>query len=62
MGRIKDVFIELQNKYGQDLEDMPKGFSMDEYLSSKSKETAALETVELFCEMVKRSKKTMAQK
>ena len=38
MGRIKDLVIELQNEYGFDLENMPNGFDMDEYLEMKSKE------------------------
>jgi len=38
MGRIKDLVIDLQNEYGYDLENLPEGFSMDEYLEMKSKE------------------------
>ena len=38
MGRIKDLVIELQNEYGFDLENMPNGFAIDEYLEMKSKE------------------------
>lgn len=52
MGRIKDFIIDLQNKYGQDLEDLPKGFSMDKYMSEKAKEASAIKK-ELFCKTVK---------
>jgi hypothetical protein len=49
MGRIKDLVIELQNEYGYDLENLPEGFSMDEYLEMKSQE---IET-KLFCQTLK---------
>jgi hypothetical protein len=45
MGRIKDLVIELQEQYGFDLENLPKGFSMDEYLEMKSKEEKPLSTI-----------------
>jgi hypothetical protein len=38
MGRIKDLIIELQNEYGQELENMPDDFSMDDYLKLKAGE------------------------
>ena len=38
MGRIKDLIIELQNEYGQELENMPDDFSMDDYLKLKAAE------------------------
>lgn len=63
MGRIKDLFIELQNKYGENMEDLPANFSMEEYLLAKSKIDAAEATAkELFCETVKRMKKHNAKK
>jgi hypothetical protein len=63
MGRIKDLFIELQNKYGENMEDLPAKFSMEEYLLEKSKGEAAEATAtELFCETVKRMKKNNAKK
>jgi hypothetical protein len=57
MGRIKDLVIELQNEYGYDLENLPEGFSMDDYLEMKSKEinpltTSIQYTEQLFCEQV----------
>jgi len=57
MGRIKDLVIELQNEYGYDLENLPEGFSMDDYLEMKSKEINPLSTSiqytgQLFCEQV----------
>jgi len=51
MGRIKDLVIELQNEYGLDLENLPEGFSMEEYLKIKSEEMSRRK--ELFCEQVK---------
>jgi len=51
MGRIKDLVIELQNEYGYDLENLPEGFSMEEYLEMKSQES---KQTELFCQTVKR--------
>ena len=50
MGRIKDLVIDLQNEYGHDLENLPEGFSMDEYLEMKSKEIS--ESKELFCQQI----------
>lgn len=50
MGRIKDLVIDLQNEYGYDLENLPEGFSMDEYLEMKSKE---VNEQKLFCQTVK---------
>lgn len=38
MGRVKEIFIELQNQYGQNLEDAPVDFSMDDYLKMKADE------------------------
>ena len=38
MGRIKDLIIELLNEYGQELENMPNDFSMDDYLKLKASE------------------------
>ena len=54
MGRIKDLIIELQNEYGYELENLPEGFSMDEYLEMKSRETKLSEP--LFCEQIKNRK------
>ncbi len=51
MGRIKDLVIELQNEYGYELENLPEGFSIDEYLKMKSKEVIEQE---LFCQTIKR--------
>jgi len=51
MGRIKDLVIELQNEYGYELENLPEGFSMDDYLEMKSKE---VNEQELFCQNFKR--------
>lgn len=47
MGRIKEIFTELQNKYGKNLEDMPKGMSLEDILQQKD---------ELFCERFKKAK------
>ena len=40
---MKEVYIELQNKYGEDLENAPKDFSMEKYLIelAKAKEIKA---------------------
>jgi hypothetical protein len=38
MGAIKNLFIELQNEYGKDLEDLPQGFDMQKYLQEKANE------------------------
>jgi hypothetical protein len=54
MGRMKDLFIELQNEYGYNLEDLPEGFSMEEYLNSQN----IKEDPQLFCQIVKNIKKT----
>jgi hypothetical protein len=49
MGRIKDLVIELQEEYGYDLENLPEGFSMDEYLETRANE---IKEKELFCQTV----------
>jgi len=38
MGRMKEIFTELQNKYGKNLEHAPKGFSTEDYLKKKANE------------------------
>lgn len=43
MGRIKDLVIELQNVYGQELEEMPEDFSMEDYLKMKAVEMSQSE-------------------
>lgn len=48
MGRMKDLYIDLQNEYGQNLEDLPEGFSMEEYIDSYVNEKKAQE--KLFCQ------------
>lgn len=50
MGRIKDIFIDLQNAYGENLEDLPKGFSLEKYIADKKSE-------ELLCQKFKRLNK-----
>ncbi len=32
---MKDIWIELQNIYGVNLEDAPEGFSVEDYLKKK---------------------------
>jgi hypothetical protein len=54
MGRMKDLFIDLQNDYGYNLEDLPEGFSMEEYIAAAIKEKEAQE--QLFCQQYKSSK------
>lgn len=38
MARMKDIWIELQNLYGLNLEDAPEGFSIEDYLKDREKE------------------------
>lgn len=38
MGRMKEIYTELQNKYGKNLEGAPVNFSMEDYLIKKSEE------------------------
>lgn len=38
MGKMKEIFMELQEQYGENLETMPVDFSYDEYLNSKSQD------------------------
>lgn len=38
MGRMKELFTELQNEYGQNLEDAPVDFSMEDYLRQRAYE------------------------
>jgi hypothetical protein len=35
MSRVKDIFIEAQNEYGQNFEFAPVGFSLDEYFKQR---------------------------
>lgn len=50
MGRIKELVIDLQNEYGYDLENLPEGFNMDDYLEMKAREIS--EARELFCHQI----------
>jgi len=56
MGRMKDLYIDLQNEYGQNLEDLPEGFSMEEYIDSYVNEKKAQE--QLFCQQYANQKKS----
>jgi hypothetical protein len=57
MGKIKELLIDLQNEYGQDLENLPEGFDFDAYLEEKSNEQEEQEgQLELFCQKVKSMK------
>jgi hypothetical protein len=38
MGRIKDIYIEIQNEYGYNLEDLPKDFSIEDYFAKRAQE------------------------
>jgi len=38
MGRMKEIFMEIQEQYGENLEDAPVDFSMDEYLQKRAEE------------------------
>lgn len=42
MGRMKELYTELQNEYGQNLEGAPENFSMENYLRQKSQELESL--------------------
>ena len=44
MGRMKEIFTELQNQYGENLEDAPVDFSMEDYLIQKAEEVSEQET------------------
>lgn len=39
---MKEIFIELQNEYGQDLEYTPVDFSMEAYLKQKAQENQSV--------------------
>ncbi len=45
MAKMKEIFIELQNQYGENLEDLPKDFSMEDYLIEKAKEIESLDNL-----------------
>ena len=53
MGRMKDLYIDLQNEYGQNLEDLPEGFSMEEYVEKAMQEK---QRDQLFCQQYADSK------
>lgn len=38
MGHIKELFIDLQNEFGLNLENMPEDFSTEDYLKERAKE------------------------
>ncbi len=56
MGRMKDLFIDLQNDYGYNLEDLPEGYSTEEYIAAAINEKEAQE--QLFCQQYKSSKQS----
>ena len=39
MGRMKDVFIDLQNQYGENLERAPEDFAMENHLKELESES-----------------------
>jgi len=49
MGRMKELFTELQNEYGQNLEFAPVDFSMEAYLKQKAQETQENENQSVCC-------------
>lgn len=51
---MKDLYIDLQNEYGQNLEDLPEGFSMEEYVDRYILEKKAQE--QLFCQQYSENK------
>ncbi len=38
MGRMKEILMEVQEQYGENLEDAPVDFSMNEYLAKRAVE------------------------
>jgi len=38
MGKMKEIFMELQEQYGDNLENLPDNFSQEEYLDKRVKE------------------------
>jgi len=48
MGRMKELFIELQNEYGQELEGLPEVFDAEKYLAEH-----ASQEDQTFCQRIK---------
>ena len=48
MGRMKELFIEMQNEYGQELEGLPEGFDAEKYLAEY-----ASQEEQTFCQKIK---------
>jgi hypothetical protein len=46
MARMKELYLELQTKYGGNLEDLPENFSMEEFLKQKAEEVEQNESLE----------------
>jgi hypothetical protein len=38
MGKMKEIFMELQEQYGENLENLPDNFSQEEYLDKRANE------------------------
>lgn len=49
MGRMKEIFTELQNEYGQNLEYAPVNFSIENYLRQKAQEVSLVENLSVCC-------------
>jgi len=52
MAKMKELYLELQNKYGVDFEDLPENFSMEDFLKQKAEEIEQAESLERWKKML----------
>jgi hypothetical protein len=53
MAKMKELYLELQNQYGENFEDLPENFSMEEFLKQKAEEIEQVESLERWKRMSK---------
>ena len=52
MAKMKELYLELQNQYGENFEDLPENFSMEEFLKQKAEEIEQVESLERWKRML----------
>lgn len=52
MAKMKELYLELQNQYGENFEYLPENFSMEEFLKQKAEEIEQVESLERWKRML----------
>ena len=52
MAKMKELYLELKNQYGENFEDLPENFSMEDFLKQKAEEIEQVESLERWKKML----------